>query len=178
MKIILKKITLAALIAMLAVAALPLAPAFAQDEKPPREVTNEQLEKAWAHQLKLYERLGKVFEDTDTRLAKAQELIDKATSKDRDTAAVQAALNAFADAVEESRSIYENVQALVTTHAGFDSNGGVTDAAQAKTSVQEVRAKLQELKISMDGTGKVLREAIRAFREANKSLREGPQKDS
>jgi hypothetical protein len=164
-----KKMTLAVLVAMLALAALPVTSVFAQEENPPvREPSVERLEKAWAHQLKLYERLGRAFDDTNNRLAKAQELIDKATAKGRDTAALQAALNAFSAALERSRSIYESINALVAAHAGFDVNGKVTDTTQAKASVQAVHAKLQELKTSMDGTGRTLRAAIKAFREANK----------
>jgi hypothetical protein len=178
MNILFRKMILAGLVALLAFAALPVTSVFAQDENPPKELTNEQLEKVWAHQLKLYERLGKVFDHKEDRLAKAQELIDKATAKGKDTTAVQAALNAFVAAVEKSRSTYEDIQALVTAHAGFDSNGKVTDATQAEATVQEVRAKLQALKTSMDGTGKALREAVRAFREANKPVGEHPQKDS
>jgi DNA repair exonuclease SbcCD ATPase subunit len=151
---------------------------FAQDENPPKELTNEQLEKAWARQLQIYEKLSKVFDDSTPRLDKAQELIDKAAAKGKDTTAVQAALNAFVASVEKSRSIYEDIQALITAHAGFDSNGKVTDATQAKATIQEVRAKFQELKASMDGTGKALRETVRTFREANQPLREHPQKDS
>lgn len=178
MNMFFKKMTLAVLVAMLAVAAMPLAPVFAQDENPPREVTNEQLEKAWAYQLKLYERLGRVFEDTDARLAKAQELIDKATARGKDTSTLQSALTAFSDAVERSRADYNEIKRLITTHAGFDTNGKVADATQAQTTVQEVRAKLQELKTSMNGTGKALRAAVQAFREANKPLGEQLQKDS
>lgn len=178
MNVLFKKMTLALLVAMLALAALPVTSVFAQEENPPKEVTNEQLEKAWAKQLQVYEKLSKAFDDSTSRLDKAQELIDKAAAKGKDTTAVQAALNAFVDAVEKSRSIYEDVQVLITAHAGFDSNGKVTDATQAKVTILEVRAKLQELKTSMDGTGKALREAIRAFRESNKPLPEAPQKDS
>lgn len=178
MNVLFKKLTLALLVAMLALAALPVTSAFAQEENPPKEVTNEQLEKAWAKQLQVYEKLSKVFDDSTIRLDKAQELIDKATAKGRDTTVVQAALNAFVAAVEKSHSVYENIQPLITAHAGFDSNGKVTDATQAKATVQGVRAKLQELKTSMDGTGKALREAIRAFREANRPVGEYPQKDS
>jgi hypothetical protein len=171
MNMVFKKTTLALLVVMLA-AALPVAPAFAQGENPPREITNEQLEKVWAHQLKLYERLGRVFEDTDTLLTKAQELIDKAAAAGKDTSNLQSALNAFSDAVQRSRVSYNEIKTLITTHAGFDADGRVTDATQAGASVQAVRAKLQELKISMNDTGKALRAAVQAFREANRSLRE------
>ncbi len=179
MKMFFRKMILSVLVAMLALAALPVTNVFAQAENPPvREPSTEQLEKAWAHQLKVYERLGKVFEEGDAHFAKAQELIDKATAKGRDASAVQAALNAFSAAVGRSESIYNEVDVLITTHAGFDANGKVTDAAQAQTTLQAVRAKLQELRTSMDGTGKTLRAAIKAFREANKPVNKPVEKDS
>ena len=79
MNILFKKTILAGMVALLAFAALPVSSAFAQDENPPKTaVTNEQLEKAWAKQLKLYANLGKVFEGTDAQFTRAQELIDKA----------------------------------------------------------------------------------------------------
>jgi hypothetical protein len=90
----------------------------------------------------------------------------------KDTSNLQSALNAFSDAVQRSRVPYNEIKTLITTHAGFDTDGRVTDAAQARALVQTVRTKLQELKVSMDGTGKALRAAVQAFREANKSLRE------
>ena len=168
MNIFLKKMILGAMLAVLVVAALPVTHVFAQDENPPlRQVTNEQLEKAWAHQLKLYENLGRVFEDTNNQFPKAQELIDKASANGRDVSAVQSALDAFSAAVQTSRPIYTSLKGLVTVHAGFDASGKVTDAEQAKATLQEVRAKLQELKTSMGGTGKALREAVKAFRQAN-----------
>jgi hypothetical protein len=168
MNMFFRKMILSTLVAVLALAALPVTSAFAQGENPPvREPSTEQLEKAWAHQLKVHERLGKVFEE-NVHFGRAQELIDKATDKGLDTSAVQAALNAFSAAVGRSGSVYNEIDALIITHAGFDANGKVTDAAQAQATVQSVRAKLDELRTSMDGTGKALREAIRAFREVNK----------
>jgi cytochrome c556 len=170
MNMFFRKMILSTLVAVLALAALPVTSVFAQGENPPvREPSAEQLEKAWAHQLKVHERLGKVFEG-DAHFDRAQELIDRATDKGLDTSAVQAALNAFSAAVGSSGPLYNEIDALITTHAGFDANGKVMDAAQAQATVQSVRAKLDELRTSMDGTGKALREAIRAFREANKPV--------
>jgi hypothetical protein len=180
MNIFFKKMVSAALVAMLALAALPVTSAFAQGENPPKaEPSTEQLEKVWAHQVKVYEMLGKAFEDTDTQFARPQELIDRATANGKDASAVQSALNAFKAAVEKSRPIYDNLKALIRTHSGFDANGRVTDAAKAKDTVQEVRTTLKELKTSLNGTGKALREAVKAFREANKPAAGTPtQKDS
>lgn len=169
MNLFFRKTILSILVAGLAFAALPVTSVFAQEENPPvREPSTEQLEKAWARQLKVYEKLVKVFEEGDEHLARAQELIDKATAKGRDVSAVQAAMNAFAAAVEKSTPIYNEIDALISTHAGFDAKGKVTDAAQAKATLQAVRAALKELKTSMNGTGRALRDAIEAFRKANK----------
>lgn len=177
MKILFKKMMLAGLVALLTITALPATNVFAQGENPPKAgATTEQLEKAWARQLKMFERLGKAFEDTNSSL-KAQELIDKAIENGKDVSAVQAAMNAFSAALETSRPIYESIQSLVNTHAGFDANGKVTDVEQAQATVQSVRAKLQELKTSLDGKGKALRDALKAFRDANKPTDQNLQKD-
>ena len=77
MKNIFAKTMTAFLVVALALAAVPASSAFAADENPPAP-TNEKLEKAWARVLKLYERTGKAFENTDAHIAKFQGMIDKA----------------------------------------------------------------------------------------------------
>ncbi len=172
MKNIFKNTVLAALAAALVFAAFPMTSAFAQGEVP-----NEKLEQAWARQLKVYEKIGKGFEDTDAQIAKIQARIDKAAANGKDVAALQAALDAFGSALKSSRPIYDSISAIVNAHAGFDANGKVTDAELARSTLKEFHAKMLELKSAMNGTGKALREAIKAFREANKP--EGaPQKDT
>ena len=167
MKNLFKKTMLLALVAALAVASLPFVSVSAQganDPTPPAgEVSNEKLEQAWARQLKAYERMGK----TDEFVAKAQQLIDRAGAKGKDVSAVQAALDAFVDATKDAKPVYESAKGIINSHQGFDANGKVTDAAQAKETVKAMHAKLQEIRTAMDGTGKALHEAIKAFREAN-----------
>ena len=169
MKNIFKKTMMVALAAALVFAALPMTSAFAQGENPPKgEVTNEKLEQAWARQLKMYEKIGKGFEDTDAQIAKIQARIDKAAENGKDVTALQAALDAFESALKSARPTYNSMNGIVTSHQGFDANGKVTDFEKAKSTVEEMRTKMQELKSAMNGTGKALREALRAFREANK----------
>lgn len=167
MKNIFKKTVLFALVAALAVASLPFVSVAAQganDPTPPTgEVSNEKLEQAWARQLKAYERMGK----TEEFVAKAQQLIDRAGAKGKDVAAVQAALDAFVDATKDAKPVYESAKGIINSHQGFDSNGKVTDAAKAKETVKAMHEKMQEIRTAMDGTGKALHEAIKAFREAN-----------
>ena len=167
MKNLFKKTMLFALVAALAVASLPFVSVAAQgtnDPTPPAgEVSNEKLEQAWARQLKAYERMGK----TDEFVAKAQQLIDRASAKGKDVSAVQAALDAFVDATKDAKPIYESAKDIINSHQGFDANGKVTDTARAKETVRAMHAKLQEVRTAMDGTGKALHQAIKAFREAN-----------
>jgi len=179
MNILFKKTILASLVAVLALAALPVNSVFAADENPPQgEVSNEKLEKAWARQLKLYERLGKLFANADEHIAGLQQLIDKAASNGKDVSALQAALDAFESALNSARPAYESTQGIVNAHNGFDENGKVTDIEQARSTVKEMRVRMQEIGSLMNGTGKALRAAVKAFREANKPADTHTERDS
>ena len=167
MKNLFKKTILFALVAALAVASLPFVSVAAQganDPTPPAgQVSNERLEKVWARQLKLYERMGK----TDEFVAKVQKLLDRATANGKDVSAIQSALDAFVESTKDAKPIYESANGIINSHQGFDDNGKVTDTEQAKETVKAMGEKLKEIKEAMSGTGKALREAIKAFREAN-----------
>lgn len=171
MKKIFKKTILLALVAALAAASLPfvgVSAAGTEDPTPPQgPVTNEKLEQVWARQQQTYERLGKGFERSDQFVDKAQSLIDRAKANGRDVSGLQAALTAFEAAVKQARPIYEGGKGILNSHQGFDANGKVTDPEKAKATVQAMGDKLKEIKTAMDGTGKALRDAIKAFREAN-----------
>ena len=167
-----KKMILAVLAAALVFAVFPVTGVFAQGATPPAgtkpELTNAKLEKVWARQLKLYGRIDKTYTNGDAKLEKLQELIDKAAANGKDVTAVQSALDAFKIAVKNTKPIYESMKGIVNSHQGFDSNGKVTDFDKAKSTVQEMGAKLKEAKSSMGGTGKALMQAIKAFRKTNK----------
>jgi hypothetical protein len=168
MKMLIRKTLLIALVAALGLASLPMfgvAAAGSQDPTPPPqdEMTDERLEKLWARQLRAYERFGK----TDEFIAKVQQLIERAGQNGKDVAAVQAALDAFEDAVSDAKPIHQSMAAIVNSHAGFDANGKVTDSEQAKQTVQQMGEKLKGLRDAMAGTGKELHEALKAFRDAN-----------
>ena len=171
MKNLFKKTLLIALITALAVASLPLMSASAapatDDPPPQREVSAERLEKVWARQLRLYEKIGKGYERSDGFVEKVQMLIDKAGANGKDVFALQAALDAFGEAMKDTHPIYESAKGIINSHQGFDNEGKVTDLEKAKETVKSMGEKLKEIKESMGGTGKALREAIKAFREAN-----------
>ncbi|MBT3337109.1 MAG: hypothetical protein HN855_15545 [Anaerolineae bacterium] len=167
-----KKIVLIALVAMLSIAALPTASVSASEltdetSPPTGEVTGEKLEAAWERALLLNERVGKTFERVDTLTEKIQTLIEKADEKGMDTSAVQAALDAFNAAVDEAYPVYEAAQDVIAAHAGFDANGKVTDAETAQATLKSLGESLKEIRGMTVESGKALRDAIKAFREAN-----------
>lgn len=172
MKLLFRKTILFALVMALGWASLPLvsvAAAGANDPAvpPERQISNERLEKIWARQLERYERMGSRLEREDEFLARVQDLIDRAEANGKDASAVQAALDAFEAALQQAKPIYASANGIVSSHQGFDANGKVTDPARAQETVQAMRAKFQEIKDAMGGTGKALHQAIKAFREAN-----------
>jgi peptidoglycan hydrolase CwlO-like protein len=179
MKTMFNKMILAVMTAALVFAAFPVTSAYAQDENPPKpELTNERLEQIWARELQAYERVGKAFADVDGSIAKIQARLDKAKENGKDVTALQAALDAYESALLAAKPSYEKIGGLVGAHAGFDADGKVTDAEQAKATVKEVGGQLKALKESMGGTFKALREAMKAFREANKPADAPKERDT
>lgn len=176
MKNIFKRTALVALVAALGLASLSVFGVSAAEAEEPTtpptgEMTNERLEKLWAREVRAYEKLGK----TETFISKTQQLIDRAAEHGMDVSAVQAALDAFGDAVDNAKPIYESAHEIVNLHAGFDADGKVTDAEQARATVRALGEKLKEMKDAMGGTGQALRDALHAFREANPRPEKTPE---
>jgi len=182
MKLLFKKsilstglLRLFALVVALGLAAIPFVSVSAADEfdptpPPQRQISNERLERAWARQLRIYERMGR----TDEFVERVQKLIDRAKANGKDVSTVQAALDAFKAAAKEAQPTYESVKGIINSYQGFDSNGKVTDPEKAKETVKAMHEKFKEIREAMNGAGKVLREAIKAFREANPRIQPTP----
>lgn len=168
-----KKMILLALVAALAFTALPVGNVYAAgltDETTPpqkKEWSDQDLEEGWQRVLSIHERLGKNFERADRFIEHIQTLIDKADEKGMDIAAVQTALDDFADAVKDADSIYESATGIINSHQGFDVDGKVTDAEKAIETIKSLVKKNRELRALVRPSARALRKEIRAFREAN-----------
>ena len=171
MKKLFKKTIVLALVAALGVAALPfVSVAAAGQNDPPApqgQLSNDRLERVWARQLRIYERIGDRFEHADSMTTRLQNLINRAAQNGKDLSAVQSALDAFEAALPDAKSAYESAESMVDTHQGFDDSGKVTDTETARATVQALREKFKAVHDAMNGTGKALLEALRDFREAN-----------
>jgi hypothetical protein len=170
-----KKTVLVVLIVALALAALPVTSAYASglndSNDPPSSETkrsNERLERIWARMQRVYERQGRILDRADEMVERFQDRIDRMEENGKDVTALQAALDTFEDALKEAHPIYESAKGIINSHQGFDADGKVTDREKAFETVKDLGAKLKEIREIVGEPGKALREAIKAFRDANR----------
>ncbi|MFZ5819446.1 MAG: hypothetical protein ACOYYJ_06060 [Chloroflexota bacterium] len=170
-----KKTVLLALAAALALAALPMTSASAaglgETPEPPADqaqVSDERLEQVWARLQQAYERQGQALERAGEMTTRIQSLIDKMTENGKDTAALQAALDAFEQGLAEAQPVYASAGSIISAHAGFDAEGKVTDREQAIATLKDLGGKVKELRQLIGEPGKALREAVKAFRQAHR----------
>jgi hypothetical protein len=158
----------------LGLATTSIGPARAQGvaEPPVPPVTGEaaagRLERVWLRQQRALNRLEFMFDHAQQRLDRAQEWIDRAKENGKDVAAIQAALDELAAALEDARPVFDSAQALMASHKGFDANGNVIDADLARQTVDAMDSKLREIRNILLHPGRALGDAIRAFRDANR----------
>ena len=168
-----KKITLVALVLAIGLAALPFGGASAASSNdqatPPatQPLGSVRLEQVWVREQATYQREGNRLANASTFIAKVQALIDKAKEKGWDTSAVQAALNAFVAVIPAAQAAHAPGAAIISSHAGFDVAGKVTDRTTALQTTKSLAQVLKDTRTAMNGTGKALRQAIRAFRDAH-----------
>ena len=165
---VLRLFALVAMLATVGVAAMPFVSVSAAAENDPTpppqgQIRSERLERVWTRQLRIYERMGR----TDEFVERVQKLIDRARENGKDISAIQAALDAFKTAASDARPVYESIKGILNSHQGFDGNGNVTDPEKAKETIQAMHEKFKKIRETMNGTGRALHEAIKAFREAN-----------
>ena len=156
-----KKTILVALIAALALASFPLMGVSASgqtDTQPPAQektISNERLERIWARMYCRYERFGRFLDRSDGLGRSEQD--DRASQGGwRAHCGLETALEAFEDAVREVHPVYGSCKGIINSHKGFDPNGKVTDAEQAKETLKDLGAKFGEIHSTMDGTGRDL----------------------
>ena len=172
-----KKSLIAAVIAAMGLGALPLVSAYAQSATPPAtpQPSSDRLQKAWAREQTIYTRIGNILDRANNLISEIQTKLDGAKSKGKDVSSVQTALDAFSTAVKNVQPIYADLQTIIQSHSGFDASGNVTDPTQALQTVQDFKSKSEEIRqAGVSEAGKALREAIKAFRQANQPATPAP----
>jgi ABC-type transporter Mla subunit MlaD len=176
LSLLFKKSVLVALVAALALAALPITSASASPLNDPAnppagttQVPDQRLEHLWVRLQRVYERQGRRLERADGLVGRLQNLVDRLAENGKDVTSLQAALDAFEAALKDAHPIYESAKGITNAHQGFDAQGNVTDHEKAVETVKELGAKLKEVHQIVGEPGKALREAIQAYRNANRA---------
>jgi DNA repair ATPase RecN len=151
--------------------ALALSPGVAPTPPAPDGLRRHRLEFVWDRQKSIYARMAEAFDRAPERISSAQQLIDHAKAAGKDVASLQAALDRLADAVQAARPIFESAKGLIASHPGFDADGHVTDALRASQTIGEMGDKLRSIREPVAEAARQLREAIQAFRQANRPFK-------
>jgi|WetSurMetagenome_2_1015567.scaffolds.fasta_scaffold642301_1 hypothetical protein len=170
---LLRKMAYVVLVLGIALAAFPVlgASAAGMDDPsnpPAARSGNTRIERLWTHQQAVFQRQSRRLSEATGFIAHVQQLIDKGTQKGWDTASVQSALDALSSVIPAAQAAHEPGAVVIASHAGFDENGVVTDRTLAIATEKSLAQVIKNTRTAMDGTGRALREAIRAFRDAHK----------
>jgi len=178
MKNLTGRLMVGALVLALVVSALPMGSTYAAGlndtatppapgkKVDPARVT-ARLENVFFRQQQRVERIGHAIDNFERTTADIQKLIDKASANGKDVRAVQSAFDAFKAAFPKGEPIHDRAQSIVEKHAGFDAAGKVTEIESARATVKELAGVLKEYHSTVGEFFKALREAVRAFRQAN-----------
>jgi hypothetical protein len=144
----------------------------AQDTNPPTQSAPttpvEKLEKAYQAELKHLDAQTKRLEAADTRTQKAAERIANLKSKGKDTTVLEQELADFKDSLKSAHSDHDSAASILSTHAGFDASGKVTDAKLAQDTVQQARRLLRETPQTLRPAIRDLVRAVRQFIRDNR----------
>jgi len=135
-----------------------------QAGQPSGEVLENLYQRALLHAQSMQLRI-----DLANKIAsRVDELIAKANGEGKDTTALAAALATFKTAISASQASLDTAKATLSTHAGFDANGNVTDADQARATLKSVREAMREAAHTLRQGTREFRHAFRQWRQANK----------
>ncbi len=170
-----RKTLLVGLIAALGLVSIPLVNVYALGPFDPGTPTapsqattpTDRLQRAFSREQGIYSKLGKLFDNADSRISKLQDLINRAKANGKDVSDLQSALDAFTSALKQAQSIYNDAQSLINSHPGFDASGNVTDPTTALQTVKDLGSKLRDIRQTVVPPFKALRDAIKAYRDAN-----------
>jgi hypothetical protein len=148
------------------------APAYADTGTPPAPATPRapnagaitRLQAAYAQEQKALGQQADNLSKANDAAAKAQAWIDTAKAKGVDTSAVEAALAAFKDAIAKAQSAHDTAAGILSTHAGFDGSGKVTDVDQARQTVTGAHQALSDARGALAGAAKNFQAALKDAR--------------
>ena len=113
---------------------------------------------------RISDRLSRV----DAVIDRVETWITKAGEKGLETSKVQAALQAFKNAIDQAKPFIETARGILNAHSGFDSQGNVTDRTLARQTAKDTASVLQGARQAMNGSLKALIDALKDLRQQYK----------
>jgi hypothetical protein len=101
---------------------------------------------------------------------KLAEVIATAQAKGKDTTALEQALATFRQKLAAARADWQTASDTLSSHAGFDAQGKVTDATTARETLQSARTAMQSAHTTVVSARAALRQALATFRKANRGV--------
>jgi hypothetical protein len=100
---------------------------------------------------------------------KAQTWIDNLDSQGQDTTDLKNALAAFQQGIDSAQSSHDTAASILSTHAGFDDSGQVSDKTQALQTLRDAGKALRQAHLTISQATLDIRSAVQAYRSANQS---------
>ena len=136
-----------------------------QDLRGQIQPDDDKLSEIWAHLQEGYAKAMARFAHADEFTSRIQPLLDKAAQHGADVTDAQAALDNFIAVVDEAQTAAAAGQAIIDEHAGFDAAGNVTDAEQARATVQSLGDVMKRTASAVKAAGQALRDALQPLRD-------------
>ncbi len=151
-------------------------PAYADNSGPTsgapvaeHQTPGDWLERAYQRELEELGAQQSRLDAANSLAAEVQAWIDKLSGEGVDTTIPAAALSTFQSEIAATQSAYDAASDILTTGAGFDADGLVTDRDLALETVTSARQSLLEAEQTLKQAVEDLQTAIREFRSEQQS---------
>lgn len=104
-----------------------------------------------------------------THADKVDALIAQLKAKGQDTSALEQALAAFRAAIERARAEWQAASDVLASHAGFGDDGKVTDAEQARATLDSAHGHMQQVHQIIHAANQALRAALVDYRKSHRA---------
>jgi hypothetical protein len=158
-------------LAALSLALGAVAPAFAAEAAPPAPDParrDERLSRLLERELNWLEAQADHLARAGEAAGKVQDFIDTARAEGKDTAGLEAALVDFQATVAEAQAAHDEAHAILDARAGFDAQGQVVDARQARETLADAGRALRDGHFHLRQAERELRQEMREFRRENR----------
>ncbi len=161
------------------IAAMPANAAVAAPGTPPAPgqlwaVRNARLEQAYQREQAWLSQQQDNLNKMSSIADRVQQFITTQQGKGKDVSALQAALATFKSQIATAQTSHTTAANVLSAHVGFDANGKVTDAVQARQTLLDARQSLRDAHDVMRQAVTDLHRAIRAWRLANGAKAQQP----